>query len=147
MCTRCFPAKIISADSLRPRGMHVNSPPPPPPHPYMPSHLQNVFFGKDMVAWLTSPAAGAFQVASKADAMAVGQACVLKVFCSLLKAIVLQVTRCSNSSWRTTASTTTRLKTRTSTITGAVPMPARCNASNASNTLQNIRLSYHQPAF
>jgi hypothetical protein len=34
--------------------------------------LQNVFYGKDMVAWLVSPDAGAFQVASKADAMAIG---------------------------------------------------------------------------
>lgn len=33
---------------------------------------KNVFYGKDMVAWLMSPDAGSFQVSSKADAMAIG---------------------------------------------------------------------------
>jgi hypothetical protein len=137
MFTRCFTAKIIPADSLCPRRMRVNSPPLPPLTPCTPFHLQNVFFGKDMVAWLTSPAAGAFQVASKADAMAVGQASLLKVFCGLLKAIVLQATPCSNSSWHTTAWTTTRLRTRTSTITG---LRARYNGSDASSIAKHQTL-------
>ncbi len=35
---------------------------------------KDVFFGKDLVAWLISPAAGSFQVASKSDAVAIGHA-------------------------------------------------------------------------
>jgi hypothetical protein len=35
---------------------------------------KDVFFGKDLVAWLISSSAGSFQVASKGDAVAIGHA-------------------------------------------------------------------------
>ena len=35
---------------------------------------KDVFFGKDLVAWLVGPNAGVFQVASKTDAVAIGHA-------------------------------------------------------------------------